>query len=107
MSEIGSRAKQTHQPSPWIGDYGQFSILPMTGKMNFKEGKKHGVFSYYYDDGTLLRTENWNMDVKSGEFKTFYYDQTIQEIESFKKGLILSFKILEKSQNLKSIKNNL
>ena len=22
--------KQTHQPSPWINDYGQFSIMPMT-----------------------------------------------------------------------------
>ena len=26
--------KQTHQPSPWMGDYGQFSIMPMTGKMD-------------------------------------------------------------------------
>ena len=25
--------KQTHQPSPWMGDYGQFSVMPMTGKM--------------------------------------------------------------------------
>ena len=49
--------KQTHQPSPWIGDYGQFSILPMTGKMNFKEGKRASWFShkaeiakpYYYN----------------------------------------------------------
>jgi len=24
--------KQTHQPSPWINDYGQFSIMPVTGK---------------------------------------------------------------------------
>ncbi len=24
--------KQTHQPSPWINDYGQFSIMPITGK---------------------------------------------------------------------------
>ena len=23
--------KQTHQPSPWINDYGQFSIFPETG----------------------------------------------------------------------------
>lgn len=22
--------KQTHQPSPWINDYGQFSIMPVT-----------------------------------------------------------------------------
>ena len=25
--------KQTHQPSPWMNDYGQFSIMPVTGKL--------------------------------------------------------------------------
>ena len=29
--------KQTHQPSPWINDYGQFSIMPMVGKAEFDE----------------------------------------------------------------------
>ena len=24
--------KQTHQPSPWINDYGQFSLMPVTGE---------------------------------------------------------------------------
>ena len=24
--------KQTHQPSPWINDYGQFAIMPVTGR---------------------------------------------------------------------------
>lgn len=24
--------KQTHQPSPWINDYGQFTIMPETGE---------------------------------------------------------------------------
>lgn len=38
--------KQTHQPSPWIGDYGQFSIMPMTGKLNFKEDKRSSWFSH-------------------------------------------------------------
>ncbi|RKW60638.1 MAG: glycoside hydrolase family 92 protein, partial [Prevotella sp.] len=27
--------KQTHQPSPWINDYGQFSVMPTTGKIVF------------------------------------------------------------------------
>ena len=31
--------KQTHQPSPWINDYGQFSIMPVTGKLEFDEEK--------------------------------------------------------------------
>ena len=29
--------KQTHQPSPWMNDYGQFSIMPVTGKLVFTE----------------------------------------------------------------------
>ena len=24
--------KQTHQPSPWMNDYGQFSVMPVTAK---------------------------------------------------------------------------
>src|SRR6478752_7145461 len=28
--------KQTHQPSPWMNDYGQFAIMPVTGKAVFK-----------------------------------------------------------------------
>ncbi len=26
--------KQTHQPSPWMNDYGQFAIMPVTGALN-------------------------------------------------------------------------
>lgn len=29
--------KQTHQPSPWINDYGQFAIMPTVGKVDFDE----------------------------------------------------------------------
>ena len=32
--------KQTHQPSPWINDYGQFSIMPVTGAPEFDEKKR-------------------------------------------------------------------
>lgn len=26
--------KQTHQPSPWINDFGQFSLMPVVGNRN-------------------------------------------------------------------------
>ena len=29
--------KQTHQPSPWINEYGQFSLMPIVGKPVFDE----------------------------------------------------------------------
>jgi predicted alpha-1,2-mannosidase len=38
--------KQTHQPSPWINDYGQFSLFPMTGKLVFNEDERGSWFSH-------------------------------------------------------------
>ena len=38
--------KQTHQPSPWMNDYGQFSILPMTDKLSFDEEERASWFSH-------------------------------------------------------------
>ena len=38
--------KQVHQPSPWIGDYGQFSILPVTGTPVFDGPKRASWFSH-------------------------------------------------------------
>lgn len=38
--------KQTHQPSPWINDYGQFSIMPIVGKPEFDEDKRSSWFSH-------------------------------------------------------------
>ena len=37
---------QTHQPSPWIGDYGQFSVMPVTGKATFGEKERASWFSH-------------------------------------------------------------
>lgn len=49
--------KQTHQPSPWINDYGQFTIMPVVGVPEFDEDKRASWFShksetarpYYYE----------------------------------------------------------
>lgn len=38
--------KQTHQPSPWINDYGQFSIMPVVGKPEFNQDKRASWFSH-------------------------------------------------------------
>jgi predicted alpha-1,2-mannosidase len=38
--------KQTHQPSPWINDYGQFSIMPVVGEPQFDENKRASWFSH-------------------------------------------------------------
>ena len=38
--------EQTHQPSPWINDYGEFSIMPMSGKPEADERKRASWFSH-------------------------------------------------------------
>ncbi len=38
--------KQTHQPSPWINDYGQFSLFPMTDRPCFDEEERASWFSH-------------------------------------------------------------
>lgn len=38
--------KQTHQPSPWINDYGQFSVMATTGQPVFNEDERASWFSH-------------------------------------------------------------
>lgn len=38
--------KQTHQPSPWINDYGTFSLMPLTGKLRVSEEDRKSWFSH-------------------------------------------------------------
>ena len=44
--------KQTHQPSPWINDYGQFSLMPVTGKTVFNEDERASWFSHKAETAT-------------------------------------------------------
>ncbi|HPJ50055.1 MAG TPA: GH92 family glycosyl hydrolase, partial [Proteiniphilum sp.] len=38
--------KQTHQPSPWMNDYGQFAIMPMADRMEFAQEKRASWYSH-------------------------------------------------------------
>lgn len=38
--------KQTHQPSPWINDYGQFALMPVTGAVKFDQDSRASWFSH-------------------------------------------------------------
>ncbi len=38
--------KQTHQPSPWMNDYGQFALMPITGQRVFAEDARASWFSH-------------------------------------------------------------
>ena len=38
--------KQTHQPSPWMNDYGQFAIMPITGGLVFDQDRRASWFSH-------------------------------------------------------------
>lgn len=38
--------KQTHRPSPWINDFGQFAIMPVTGGVRIDEDRRASWFSH-------------------------------------------------------------
>lgn len=38
--------KQTHQPSPWMNDYGQFALMPGSGKPVFDQNERASWFSH-------------------------------------------------------------
>jgi len=38
--------KQTHQPSPWMNDHGQFAIMPVTGSLKFKQSERASWYSH-------------------------------------------------------------
>ena len=44
--------KQTHQPSPWMNDYGKFSVMPITGKAVFQQKDRESWFSHKAETAT-------------------------------------------------------
>ena len=44
--------KQTHQPSPWINDYGMFSLMPTVGEPVFDENARASWFSHKAETAT-------------------------------------------------------
>ena len=44
--------KQTHQPSPWINDYGVFSLMPTVGEPVWDEEQRASWFSHKAEEAT-------------------------------------------------------
>ncbi len=78
--------KQTHQPSPWINDYGQFSIMPMTGNLKIDQNQRASWFShkaekampYYYS--VYLSEYNLTTEITPTE-RCAYFRFTFPETE--------------------------
>ncbi len=41
--------RQTHQPSPWIGDYANFAFMPISGKLVVSEDARASTFSHDHE----------------------------------------------------------
>jgi predicted alpha-1,2-mannosidase len=46
QSDVIRGFKQTHQASNWIGDYGQFAVMPGVGKLRFHEEERGSLYSH-------------------------------------------------------------
>ena len=44
--------RQTHQPSPWINDYGTFSIMPLAGELKMSHKERLVPFSHQQEKAT-------------------------------------------------------
>ncbi len=58
--------KQTHQPSPWMNDYGQFAVMPVTGRPVFNQDERASWFSH-----------------KAEEAKPYYYSVYLADHDVF------------------------
>jgi predicted alpha-1,2-mannosidase len=90
--------KQTHQPSPWMNDYGQFSIMPVTGELKFNQNDRASWFShkteiskpYYYSvylaDADV--TAELTPTERAAQFRFTYpkSDKSYVVIDAFDKG---------------------
>ena len=65
--------KQTHQPSPWINDYGQFAVMPVNDVSKVEQNRRASWFShktetatpYYYQ--VYLADHDINVEISPSE----------------------------------------
>jgi len=55
--------RATHQPSPWIADYGQFVLMPQSGELQMDAGAR---MSEYDTATSVLRPDYEKLDLKKG-----------------------------------------
>ena len=51
--------RQTHQPSPWINDYGTFSIMPLSGVLKMDHKERGSTFLTYPRGGGSLQLQRY------------------------------------------------
>ena len=90
--------KQTHQPSPWMNDYGQFAIMPVTGKLKFTQDDRASWYShkaetakpYYYS--VYLADANVTTEItpteRAAQFRFTYpkTDEAYVVVDAYDKG---------------------
>lgn len=80
--------KQTHQPSPWAGDYGMFSVMPTTGEVRYKEEERASWFSH--------KTER----IHPAYYGVYLPDYDIEaEMSPTSRGCIMRFRYPESSES--------
>ncbi|MEO7767306.1 MAG: GH92 family glycosyl hydrolase, partial [Ferruginibacter sp.] len=100
--------KQTHQPSPWMNDYGQFAIMPVTGKAVFNQNERASWFThkaevskpYYYS--VYLADANVTTELtpteRAAQFRFTYPggDSSFIVVDAFDKGSYIKILPAEK-----------
>ncbi len=68
--------RQTHQPSPWINDYGTFSIMPVSGELKLSDKERGAAYSHS------------NLKAQPNYFKVTFDNGTSTEMTATTRGAI-------------------
>jgi predicted alpha-1,2-mannosidase len=59
--------RATHQPSPWMGDYGQFVLMPQTGSLKRKSSER---MTDYNPTTAVFQPDYEKLDIQNGQITT-------------------------------------
>jgi antitoxin component YwqK of YwqJK toxin-antitoxin module len=89
---------------------GKKEIFYLSGKVcseeNYKEGKRHGIFKEYDEQGNLIRKDEYDNGVIVGESLWFYPTGIIRERITYKEGEVKERKIHWENGQLNKICNS-
>ena len=77
--------RQTHQPSPWINDYGTFSIMPLSGELKLNHKERAVPFSHTQEKATPY------------SYGVTFADGTRTELSATSRGAVFEVSFPEKS----------
>ena len=90
LTGYGCKRNREGEADPW---YGPFEARYESGALGiagqYDGNGKTGTWTYWYPDGTLRGTQEWNDGARNGIYKSFYSSGAKKEIGEYEEGRIV------------------